>query len=77
MTNRSMALERDNQPDAPGYHAFLLRLWCDGNEAWWHASLQAPGDPERRGFADLESLMKYLQHLCPSSDSSVHSPNNS
>ena len=69
MTHVSMTTEAgDRPPCPPGYHAFLLRLWCGGDGAEWRASLQAPGDAERRGFANLDNLMAYLRGLCGPSD---------
>lgn len=53
----------DDQPAAPRYHAFLLRLWCD-DAGGWHASLQAPVTTTRRGFGDLDQLIAFLRGLC-------------
>lgn len=63
----SMTTETEKQSRPPDYHAFLLRLWC-GDGAGWRASLQAPGDAARRGFADLDELMAYLRALCGPSE---------
>ena len=45
------------------YHSFLLRLWrtsSHGN-AVWRASLESAQTGERRGFADLASLVAFLE----------------
>jgi hypothetical protein len=54
--------------DAPGgrtapYSAYLLRLWREGEQGPWHASLQAAGSTRRVGFPDVEHLMAYLMRL--------------
>ena len=76
VTQHFRTIEQDGRTDAPGYHAFLLRLWCDGDEAGWHASLQAPGHTERRGFADLAALTAYLHQLCHSNNAPLPPPGN-
>ena len=45
-----------------GYVAFLLRLWQarDAEGLGWRASLQDVRSGERRGFASLEGLFKFL-----------------
>ena len=52
-----------NQVAQNDYHAGLLRLWREGAEGAWRASLQPIGDGQRIGFADLEQLFAYLQQL--------------
>ncbi len=52
-----------NQMAQAGYHALLLRLWREGAEGAWRASLQDAGSGERLGFADLEQLFAYLRQL--------------
>ena len=45
------------------YHSFLLRLWrtsSHGN-AVWRASLESAQTGERCGFADLASLIAFLE----------------
>jgi hypothetical protein len=45
------------------YLAYMLRLWqisADGELAW-RASLESPRTGERRGFASLEALFKFLE----------------
>ena len=45
------------------YLAYMLRLWQVGGEgesSWW-ASLESPRTGERRGFANLEALVAFLE----------------
>lgn len=44
------------------YLSYLLRMWetSDGESQIWRASLESPGSGQRRGFADLQSLMDFL-----------------
>lgn len=47
------------------YHAFLLRFWQieqDGEETW-QASLEDSRTGEKRGFASIEALVKYVWEL--------------
>ena len=48
--------------EAPRYQAYLLRLWLAGDDdaAVWRASLEDPRTGERRGFADVDSLLAFL-----------------
>ncbi len=48
------------------YHAYLLRLWRTGDDesAVWRALLEDPRTGEQRGFADLNSLIAFLQEAC-------------
>ena len=46
--------------ERPNYHAYLLRLWRDGELAPWRASLEAPGHTEVHTFRDLQALFAYL-----------------
>jgi hypothetical protein len=58
------------------YLSYLLRLWrtAEDETAGWRASLEMPGTGERRGFASLEELFRWLQEqagagrLLPRSD---------
>jgi hypothetical protein len=47
------------------YRSFLLRLWKDelNGKRNWRISLENPFTRERRGFATLEDLIKYLEIL--------------
>lgn len=42
------------------YEAYLLRLWWNDGQATWRASLQAVRTGERHMFADLDSLLTFL-----------------
>jgi hypothetical protein len=52
-----------NPPQPANYHAIWLRLWRDGADGAWHASLQDAESGERLGFATLEHLFAYLLRL--------------
>lgn len=45
------------------YMAYMLRLWqVDSDQGLsWRASLENPHTGERRGFASLEALFKFLE----------------
>ena len=44
------------------YHAYLLRLWSDGDSPQqWRFSLEDPHTHTRRGFASLDELLAFLQ----------------
>ena len=45
------------------YLAYMLRLWqaTDEGEPAWRASLESPHTGERRGFANLEELVAFLE----------------
>jgi hypothetical protein len=49
----------------PRYRVYLLRLWEEKGApelaGVWRFSLQDPRTGEQRGFADLETLMAFLQ----------------
>lgn len=47
------------------YRAYLLRLWrADGEGGGaWRASLEDAHSGERRGFADLHALLRFLELL--------------
>jgi hypothetical protein len=49
--------------ERPGYRSYLLRLWraCNGDRSTWRASLEDSHTGERRGFADLERMLAFLQ----------------
>ena len=45
----------------PDYLSYLLRLWQEGEEKkTWRASLENSRTGERRGFASLDDLYRYL-----------------
>ena len=45
----------------PDYHAWLLRMWRESPTAPWRIALENTTTGERKGFADLESLLLFLQ----------------
>ena len=52
------------------YQAYLLRLWRVNTSrgAVWHASLEDSRTGERRGFANLDSLLKFLEEQTKNAD---------
>jgi hypothetical protein len=48
------------------YESYLLRLWesDEAGQLVWRASLESADTGERRGFADLDSLLAYLETVC-------------
>ena len=52
------------------YHAYLLRLWRvnSGRSTVWHASLEDSRTGERRGFADLSTLLAFLEKQISNAD---------
>jgi hypothetical protein len=51
--------------EQPSYRVYVLRSWQEGHPscgapAVWRFSLEDPTTRQRRGFADLESLMRFL-----------------
>lgn len=51
-------------PSAIMYRAWLLRLWRETPSAPWRIALENVSTGERQGFADLESMLAYLQTVC-------------
>ena len=43
------------------YQAYLLRLWRDGPRNRWRASLQSTKASDTQLFADMRSLLNFLQ----------------
>jgi hypothetical protein len=59
------------------YQSYLLRLWRSGSRRnpAWRASLESAQTGERRGFADLESLVAFLdEQTGADARSEDHSP---
>ena len=42
------------------YHSYLLRLWRDGTNHPWRASLQCSATGEKLAFADMRTLFAFL-----------------
>ncbi len=60
--------EKDDSPlfeRPPGYHSYLLRFWEERSEeqplTLWRFSLEDPLTNQRYGFANLETLMDWIQ----------------
>ena len=56
-----MEEETLNNEGADAYQAYVLRLWKDGEEVPWRASLEAVDTGNRHHFADLDRLIHFLQ----------------
>jgi hypothetical protein len=50
------------------YQAYLLRLWREGENATWRASLEDPRTGSRRSFATLEKLLTFLNEASQTPD---------
>lgn len=50
-----------NEGRSSHYQSYLLRLWRDGAQGPWQASLQHTASGERHTFADLAGLLAFLQ----------------
>jgi hypothetical protein len=44
----------------PTYHAYLLRLWCEGDGQRWRASLQSTTTEQTQHFPHAEALLGFL-----------------
>lgn len=56
----------DRRSDIPRLRAYMLRFWRVGSQdsrsaPTWRFSLEDPHSGEKLGFADLESLVAFLQ----------------
>ena len=55
--------------DAPGYSAYLLRLWQDKPGGTWRIMLKDARNGQQYGFADLDYLSFFLQNrMVPGGD---------
>ena len=56
--------------DKRTYNAYLLRLWRvnSGRSTMWHASLEDSRTGERKGFADLQGLLAFLEEQTGQAD---------
>jgi hypothetical protein len=43
------------------YRSYLLRLWRLGETSSWHVMIEQIGSQERHTFANLKSLIDFLQ----------------
>ena len=58
-------------PNATEYHAWLLRMWRETPYAPWRIALENVSTGERKGFADLETMLAYLQAISTGSESQL------
>jgi hypothetical protein len=66
-----------NRADKPrsNYQAYLLRLWRDGAQTPWRASLQSTATERKYHFATLEALFAFLdRRLAPSENAMLLQP---
>jgi len=56
------------------YHAFVVRLSQESEQAPWRIFLQAADTGERMTFANLEELLVYLQRVCEGDGTPVPPP---
>ncbi|MEJ5224737.1 MAG: hypothetical protein WHV44_09810 [Anaerolineales bacterium] len=45
------------------YKAYLLRLWREGNDSAWRATLEDAHSDTQRGFASLQALFDFLSEV--------------
>lgn len=62
---KGMKLDNENRSD---YHAYLLRLWREGTQAPWRASLQSTATEQMYHFATLEALFAFLDRRLTEDD---------
>ena len=43
------------------YLAYILRLWDEGEETTWRATLENPQNGKRYAFSDLKKLYAFLE----------------
>lgn len=55
-----MPIPRPPRPPPQTYHAFLLRLWCEGDSQRWRASLQSAATEEVQHFPHAAALIAFL-----------------
>lgn len=53
-------MQRDAPATHDNYHAFLVRLWRDGSQSAWRASLQDAVTGQRQAFSGIEGLIGFL-----------------
>lgn len=51
----------------PHYHAFLIRLWRDGDRAPWRISVKNAHTGESRFFSSLDELLAFLARMAGNS----------
>ena len=56
-------------PSRLDYHSYLLRLWRDGAQGVWRASLQSTVTEQVYHFASMEALVSFLDaRVVPDAD---------
>jgi hypothetical protein len=50
----------DERHTAPHYQIYVLRIWQEDSTTW-RAMLQETQSGERRGFTDMEALLKHIR----------------
>ena len=60
-------------PKGTAYHAWLLRFWRETPYAPWRIALENIVTGERKGFADLNALVAYLQAVYAGGESNMAS----
>ena len=55
------------------YQAYLLRLWREGTQTPWRASLQSTNSEEMYHFATLEALFAFLDGRLKEPNDDAHS----
>ena len=54
-------MEDMNDNYRSNYMTYVLRLWQDGDDAPWRASLECARTGERHSFVDLSALFAFLE----------------
>jgi hypothetical protein len=62
---------RPMKPSVTDYHAWLLRIWRETPYAPWRIALEHVSTGERKGFADLDALLAYLQTVYTGSEPDI------
>ena len=50
-----------NEPETYCYHAYLLRLWREGEGAPWRAMVEDTGNGRKQAFSTLQHLIAFLE----------------
>ena len=50
-----------NDDKQAAYHSYLLRLWREGSQDSWRASLQSTATGQLHHFGDLDRLWAFIQ----------------
>jgi hypothetical protein len=55
-----METRPSGQPDNRSYHAFLLRLWREGDGEAWRVILEDVQSGKKQGFAGIQPLIEFI-----------------